>query len=241
MTGFTSIAVFSFVKHLYGHPRPWWVHAEIQTRSCSAIWGFPSGHTLCAAAVLYFYSHFWRKPVVKVGMLVLAFLVGLDRLYLGLHSYSQIVFGFALGVVLAKVFIEIYEQRLVEQLAENPRVKWAMYLGIGLVWLVGTLVQLIDPPQGDPLWVTNFYQRCGFPLDATVVNLKMLSGLSALAICCGLVQGYVRNKPLPQGTLKHFFSGVLFLGVFFPLVLAFEKALLRGIGWGSLAVLTALR
>jgi undecaprenyl-diphosphatase len=82
-------------KHVYARPRPdLWLSIAPETT-----YSFPSGHamgsmTLGAVAVLLAWRTRWRWPVLAAGA-VFVLLVGLSRVYLGVHYPSDILAGWA--------------------------------------------------------------------------------------------------------------------------------------------------
>ena len=65
---------------------------------------FPSGHTMTAFALVWFLIlHIKLAPAAKAGMLLIAVLVGISRVYLLQHFYIDVVFGAVLGIFSAKL------------------------------------------------------------------------------------------------------------------------------------------
>lgn len=106
-------------------PRPYWVSSEIETISCAASFGNPSGHTMLSFACLMYMSlwicsnrpnhqpfawlndlkRFNKHVVFKVlatqFLLIMAGLTGWSRMVLGAHSLDQIIYGALLGIYVA--------------------------------------------------------------------------------------------------------------------------------------------
>lgn len=81
-------------------------------------WGFPSGHT-AAVAVFFFSILFALEETVSDYRLVFlwgfisfvfVFAIGFSRVYLGVHWFSDVVAGFALGVFWVSLVALIYEK-----------------------------------------------------------------------------------------------------------------------------------
>ncbi len=79
---------------------------------------FPSGHALIAAA---FYSfliyYFWQtsksnaqKYFYLISGLILILLIGLSRLYLGVHYFSDVIGGYILGAIWLAIGIYIHQK-----------------------------------------------------------------------------------------------------------------------------------
>ncbi len=89
-----AIVLVLVLKPLIAEPRPCFA-----SPSCETDYGFPSGHTTLAAALAF--SQLRRKHFTL--LLLLALLVAYSRVYLGLHSLSQVAAGFALAALLLEV------------------------------------------------------------------------------------------------------------------------------------------
>ena len=100
----------TFLKSLYAQPRPYMLSDNVRPHYCAHEYGQPSGHSLFSAGFamglfLDFAHGEWQGKKVSnlkyYGCLAMAltytFLEAFDRLYLGVHSIDQIVFGLLLG------------------------------------------------------------------------------------------------------------------------------------------------
>jgi undecaprenyl-diphosphatase len=75
-------------------------------------WSFPSGHAMVSAA-FYFYIgylcwkglHGWARYAVCGLLILLVLLIGISRLYLGLHYLSDVIAGYAAGFLWADAVI----------------------------------------------------------------------------------------------------------------------------------------
>jgi membrane-associated phospholipid phosphatase len=114
MLAVIQTAICQILKNLVfgGMPRPSKVIPEdiwatLHTVKGVTIHGFntfPSGHTMTAFALAWFLIlHIKLSPVARVGLLLLAALVGISRIYLLQHFYIDVVFGAVLGIYSAKL------------------------------------------------------------------------------------------------------------------------------------------
>ena len=104
--------IISWSKEYFHRPRP--VHFDPQLASG---WSFPSGHALgsmtgygmCAFLIHYRWpGHWlaWTGSVLCVGMIVV---VGLSRMVIGVHWFTDIIGGYLLGIVWNSIFIALIE------------------------------------------------------------------------------------------------------------------------------------
>lgn len=94
----------TLVKHIIRRPRPAYASAFVHDYSFS----FPSGHAMgsliaygmVAYLLVIFWANRWQTRVAVVsiaGVLIVA--IGVSRLYLGVHYFSDVVGGYAAGVI----------------------------------------------------------------------------------------------------------------------------------------------
>ena len=92
----TSVVLFITLKNLIGRPRPF---ESWDALTCMMAppdkFSFPSGHTLTAFAV--WGTFLIGYPVISHFYLVAAALIGLSRIFLGLHYPTDVLVGAILG------------------------------------------------------------------------------------------------------------------------------------------------
>ena len=114
-------------KILYRQERPLWMNDDIDVHSEHACgYGNPSGHALSSSCL---YLSFWYmvsnllnncfrnntkalyavKYIIFSVCLIIVFLIMTCRLYLGVHSLNQIIFGFLIGVGIFLLFLPIFK------------------------------------------------------------------------------------------------------------------------------------
>ncbi len=93
----------AMIKHWFATERPC---SALEGVRLLAAWcgrnSFPSNHAINMAAVATYLG--WHYRVLIAPMAVLAVLVGISRIYVGVHFPGDVVFGWIWGVLLATAF-----------------------------------------------------------------------------------------------------------------------------------------
>ena len=107
----------SLLKHIFKRTRP-----DIKPLITEMGFSFPSGHSMgsfifygaIAYILIHYYHRKWRKITGATLMFVLIFLIGLSRIYLGVHFPSDIIGGFTAGgawLVCCIIMFRYYEYK----------------------------------------------------------------------------------------------------------------------------------
>lgn len=152
-----SGSVNQILKLAFHAPRPYWYDARVRAWSPESSFGLPSGHAQNAVAfwgVLASYRQPRWSWNIAIGLM---FLIGISRLYLGVHFPSDVIVGWGIGALLLWAFSRL----------ETPINKWLKKrrLGtqIGIVFLASLVPGLISilivtmsgPWQIPALWIKN--------------------------------------------------------------------------------------
>lgn len=150
---------------------------------------FPSGHVF-TATVLWGTLHGLRLVPLLVPVLV-ACLVGLSRLYLGVHYLGDVLGGVAFGLLLVWGYTHLWP-RVREWFSERS---WTFFWGLALVALAGAVTSFFVLDQNAVMWNTGGIlagAAIGLPLEARFVRyapgseassrqlLKVAIGLSGI-------------------------------------------------------------
>ena len=104
-----AIYIDCLMKIIYNNPRPFFVKPELFLQECELGFGNPSGHSFGSAVTYLGIWHlsmncqkFKNNKKVKYGSLIFTFifiiLILMSRLYRGVHSLDQIIYGALLGL-----------------------------------------------------------------------------------------------------------------------------------------------
>lgn len=120
---FEAILINLTIKKIVGRTRPYVVNEAIEyitTRPSDN--SFPSGHTGCVFAVASVLFYMMPKKV-GIPAMIIASLVGISRLYVGVHYPTDIIGGFLIGMFtgfIAKLVVE----KVCEKRAKKKEGNW---------------------------------------------------------------------------------------------------------------------
>lgn len=88
------------------------------SQGCGGKWGFFSAHSANSAALLHFMSAFaLRKKFEIVCCWIFVILIGLSRIYLGVHFPLDVLVGWSWGLTLAVLWKQLARLTLTEQVS----------------------------------------------------------------------------------------------------------------------------
>lgn len=99
----------SVVKLFFATPRPYWISAQINPFLHENSFGIPSGHAQNAAAITGTAAAWIKRPWAWTLAILLTFLIGFSRLYLGVHFVHDFVAGSLIGYLLLFLFISFWD------------------------------------------------------------------------------------------------------------------------------------
>jgi hypothetical protein len=185
-----GMAINLIVKLAFHDPRPYWIDPQVMlwTRPESTF-GIPSGHSQNAVAIWGLLAVYGRRVWGWTAAVLLIFLIGISRMYLGVHFPTDVFAGWTLGVIGLALFVA-FEQPLLKWL-DNWHEYWqvALVFGVSLAliltgWVILTAVE--SSWQIPAEWVQNAaLQAPDRPIDP--LSLKDL--FMSMAAFFGLLSG----------------------------------------------------
>lgn len=97
-------SINSILKQAIHAPRPFWVDQGIKVFKASNGFGMPSGHAQASTAWIYV-AFLIKKKWFWVLALAVVVMIGLSRIYLGVHFPSQVLAGWMIGILVTLLFI----------------------------------------------------------------------------------------------------------------------------------------
>ncbi len=124
--------VNSILKQAIHAPRPYWLDPRIKAIHASNGFGMPSGHAQAVTVWLYIGSYLKNGWFWAIAIMI-TLMVGLSRVYLGVHFPSQVLAGWLIGI-LAIIFFTGYESRFVSWL-QSLKLRYQLFFVFGVTIL----------------------------------------------------------------------------------------------------------
>lgn len=146
----------SILKQALFSPRPYWLDPGIDALKVSNGFGMPSGHAQASTVWLYAATYVKKRGFWFLGIALVS-MVGLSRIYLGVHFPSQVVAGWLTGLLAVFLFAR-FEGRILSWFLNKTFVRQLMWIG-GITLLIlllgGVCVWLLRDWEMPLDWIRN--------------------------------------------------------------------------------------
>jgi membrane-associated phospholipid phosphatase len=95
-----SLSINAVIKLAFHAPRPYWYDVRVQPYSSETSFGIPSAHSQNSVVLWSLLANWVKRPVAWVLAVAMILLVSLSRMVLGMHFPSDVLAGWALGLLL---------------------------------------------------------------------------------------------------------------------------------------------
>jgi undecaprenyl-diphosphatase len=95
-----SVWVNSLIKVAIAHPRPYDLNPSVGRAQPELGYGLPSGHAQNAVVIWGGLAAWRRTRAGWIGAVLIALLIGLSRIYRGVHFPTDVIGGWLIGIVL---------------------------------------------------------------------------------------------------------------------------------------------
>ena len=203
---FFSVYFDNIMKLIYSNPRPYWEDPSLFNDHCDIGYGNPSGHSFTSAAtylsiwyIITDYSFFKSKRKGKVIRVILLYVfilfilsIMLSRIYLGVHSFNQIIYGFLLGVGTFLLFfwvfeVQKYDGELFFRKYKQHYISIILFFILCFVALI--VIYLLRDVNVDE-YIKVLEDKCKEEYDNKKYRLFKNDGMYGSLIFCGLFGGY---------------------------------------------------
>ncbi len=179
----------SVLKLAFHAPRPYWINPQVQAMGAEPSFGLPSGHAQNAAALWGRLAAALRRKWATWLAAALVFMIGISRLYLGVHFVTDVLAGWLIGGALLWLVLRL-ENPIAAWLGQKPlgiQVLWAAVGALALI-LAGIVVRLsLGSWQVPEFWVTNANLQTP---DQAIDPLKLDGLFTVAGTWWGMAAGY---------------------------------------------------
>ena len=149
-------SVNSILKQAIHAPRPYWLDPNIKAIHLSNGFGMPSGHAQASTAWLYAGSCLKRGWLWAIAITVVL-MIGLSRVYLGVHFTSQVLIGWVIGILVV-IFFSRFESKIVTWFLRKKFINQLLWIaGISTLFLIlgGVFVFILQDWEVPADWIRN--------------------------------------------------------------------------------------
>ncbi len=152
--------VFKMAMH---GPRPFWVSERVVGLAPETSFGVPSGHAQIAASIWGTIAAYLRKAWAWIVALLVIGLIGLSRLYLGVHFPHDVLLGWLLGGLTLWAFVKYWDPvaARLKQLTLGGQVAIAFAFSLGMILLAALVIFLSRDFVLPADWIANATRNGG--------------------------------------------------------------------------------
>jgi membrane-associated phospholipid phosphatase len=183
-----SYGINVILKALWHSPRPYWVSQEVKVWAREPSFGLPSGHAQIAVSFWGLLAGSLESSRAWMAAILLSLLIGLSRIYLGVHFPQDVIAGWIVGAGLLGAFLygdlhlseRLSQQSLIIQILISLAVSLAMP---GFFALTRFALGGWQMPE---LWTAYALAGTDVPIDP----LSARDALQAAGLLFGVASGY---------------------------------------------------
>lgn len=209
-----------FKMALYG-PRPYWVSTSVEGMASETGFGVPSGHSQTAAGVWGIAASGLNRTWAWVAAVTVVLLIGLSRIYLGVHFLHDVLLGWLLGGLTLWAFIKLWDPIVVrlKKMSMGGQVLLAFAISLAMILLAALIVYLSRDFVIPAEWIANATREGGeapnpFSMEGMVTSMATLFGLLAGLAWLAPRGGFQASGPVWKRALR-FVVGLVGIAVFY--------------------------
>ena len=122
-----------YLKTLFHSPRPFWVDSRVKAYVSETTFGLPSGHAQNAASIWGILAASLKKRWTTIICVLAILLIGLSRIYLGVHFTRDVLVGWIIGLLLVVLYL----------LFEKPVSNWIGSKSLSFKIILSFLISLV--------------------------------------------------------------------------------------------------
>jgi membrane-associated phospholipid phosphatase len=128
-----STSVNDALKMAFHGPRPYWVSTDVIGYASETSFGVPSGHAQIAVGVWGMLAASLRKRWVWLMAILIILLIGISRIFLGVHYPLDVILGWLIGTILFWLVLRFWK----------PAAEWLKKMRLGQQILGAFLASLV--------------------------------------------------------------------------------------------------
>ncbi len=177
------------LKLLFHTPRPYWYSPQVKGMTAEPAFGFPSGHAQKAVGVWGMLAAQTKRAWAWLLAIVIILMIGLSRLYLGVHFPHDVFFGWLVGGLVLWFFLRYWDPLEAWAKKQSLGRQIGLALALSLLMLASAWLAVL-PLQGWIMpgeWIDNITKSGQTQLPAPVT---LDGSLSAAGTLFGLLAGF---------------------------------------------------
>ncbi|HPA33274.1 MAG TPA: phosphatase PAP2 family protein [Anaerolineaceae bacterium] len=124
------------LKFLFHSPRPYWIDPNVVALSSETSFGMPSGHAQMAASIWGTLAASLKRRWLTILLIFMILMIGISRIYLGVHFTSDVLVGWAIGVLLLVVFLSLEKRVAAWFTRKNTEERIVYSIAISFVFIL---------------------------------------------------------------------------------------------------------
>ncbi len=200
LTGSTVNELFKLLLH---GPRPYWVSSDVKPLAAESSFGVPSGHSQVSAGFWGVVAVYTGRAWVFVGAILLVTLIGLSRLYLGVHFPHDVFFGWLLGFQTLWLFTRLWNPvaRRLKALPLGKQIGLACAVPMGMLLLSVLLRFRLSGFALPEAWGENAVRGGGPAPHPLSLHGVLIASATLFGLSLGLILTTARGGFSARGSL----------------------------------------
>lgn len=95
-------------KLVFHSPRPYWFSTKVKAFASEISFGLPSGHSSTAVGVWGMLASQIKKPWAWITAILVILMIGISRIYLGVHFPMDVFLGWLLGAIMLWLILRLW-------------------------------------------------------------------------------------------------------------------------------------
>jgi len=194
-----SGGIKDFLKVVIHTPRPYWVDTRVKAITTESSFGMPSGHSMDAASIWGVIAVSIKRRWATWLAILLIFLIGLSRIYLGVHFIHDVVSGWLVGGLLLWGYLTVEKRiaRWINQKSLLTQILLAFLFSMSLILLALLARLLVQGWQIPAEWAQNALVAGDIPINP----LDMSGSITLAGVAFGFLAGlafWVKRHGMPE-------------------------------------------